>query len=194
MGESQSQPRLVILWALGASIGLHALALLLLDLLLRHPPRDAQISFIAARLEPPADRAATEIRPPPRLLKNTLDPAQTVSRSPAAPHKPEAESGARAAAAERAEPLSEAQLDETLGRLSETLLYPPEAIRQGLEGEVVVVLDLGEDGRILQAAVASSSGYALLDEAAVRAAQHLGSLGPSLANKSILLPVRFRIR
>jgi len=37
------------------------------------------------------------------------------------------------------------------------------------------------------------AGYQILDDAAVRAVLKLGTLGPSSANKSILLPVRFRI-
>ncbi len=46
-------------------------------------------------------------------------------------------------------------------------LYPPEAIRQGLQG--------------------------VLDQAALRAVRQVGSLSPTLAGRSILLPVRFRL-
>jgi periplasmic protein TonB len=196
MRESQSPPSPVFLWALAASIAFHALALLALDLALRHTLREAKVDFIAARLELRAPRGAADIPIPPRVLKNTLDSGQPRPGSPVAPPPPEStgRDGLRAAPPGRAEPLSGEQLDVALGRLSETLLYPPEAVRQGLEGEVVVLLELGEDGRIMQAAVASGSGYALLDEAALRAVQQLGGLGPSLANKAILLPVRFRIR
>jgi periplasmic protein TonB len=92
-----------------------------------------------------------------------------------------------------AEQLSPNELRETLGRLSETMLFPPEALERGLEGEVTLLVQLGENGRILDASVASGSGYQILDDAAVRAVLKLGTLGPSSANKSILLPVRFRI-
>jgi protein TonB len=91
------------------------------------------------------------------------------------------------------EPLPAAQLAETLERLSEVLLYPPEALRLGLEGEVVLLLELGESGRIVEASVASSSGHALLDQAALKAVARLGALSPGSAGKAILLPVRFRI-
>lgn len=93
----------------------------------------------------------------------------------------------------RAERLSPQELNETLTRLSETMLYPSEALRRGLEGEVVIVVELGEGGRILDAGIASGSGHAVLDEAAVRAVRRLGTLGPSTAHRTILLPVRFRI-
>jgi protein TonB len=93
----------------------------------------------------------------------------------------------------RAERLDPEQLRETLGRLSEELLYPADALRRGLEGEVTILVELGEDGRILDASIASGSGHPSLDDAAVRAVKKLGSLGPSSAHKTILLPVRFRI-
>lgn len=92
-----------------------------------------------------------------------------------------------------AEELSPNELRETLGRLSETILFPPEALERGLQGEVTLLVELGEGGRILEASVASGSGHRILDEAAVRAVLKLGTLGPSSANKSIVLPVRFRI-
>jgi protein TonB len=95
--------------------------------------------------------------------------------------------------ARTAERLSPEQLRETLGRLSEELLYPADALRRGLEGEVVILVELGEGGRILDASIASGSGHPTLDDAAVRAVKRLGSLGPASAHKSILLPVRFRI-
>jgi len=72
-------------------------------------------------------------------------------------------------------------------------LYPPEAIKQGLQGETVVLLDVGEGGRIVSALVASSSGHGVLDQAALRAVRQVGSLSPTLAGRSILLPVRFRL-
>ena len=92
-----------------------------------------------------------------------------------------------------AERLSPSELRETLGRLSETMLFPPEALERGLEGEVTVLVQLGEGGRILDASIASGSGHKILDDAAIRAVMKLGTLGPASANKSILLPVRFRI-
>jgi protein TonB len=95
--------------------------------------------------------------------------------------------------APRADRLSPEELRHTLGRLSEELLYPADALRRGLEGEVTILVELGEDGRILDASIASGSGHASLDEAAVRAVKKLGSLGPSTAHRTILLPVRFRI-
>jgi protein TonB len=173
-------------WALVLSLALHAAALTLPALSLPRAQRvpDTVVPSITARLEPRA--------PPPEVLKNTLEPRE--------PERPRAAPKPRAAPAPKAartrpppERLAGEALDRTLGQLSQTLLYPPEAVRRGLEGEVVVMLELDADGRVVAASVASGSGHAILDEAAVAAARRLGALGPSLAGKAILLPVRFRL-
>jgi protein TonB len=93
----------------------------------------------------------------------------------------------------RAERLAPEELRDTMRRLSEEMLYPADALQRGLEGEVVILVEIGEGGRILDASIATGSGHRSLDEAAVRAVRKLGQLGPSTANRSILLPVRFRI-
>ena len=182
-----------LLWALAASLALHAAALLLPALALPRALRvhDAAVTFLTARLEA---RAPAEIAPPPEVLKNTIK-APKPARPRAEPRPPRAASPAVSPPKPRPPPerLSGEVLDRTLGQLSQTLLYPPEAVRRGLEGEVVVMLELDADGRIVAASVASSSGHAILDEAAVRAARQLGALGPALGSKAILLPVRFRL-
>lgn len=177
-------------WALVASLALHAAVLLLpviaLPRALRVP--DTVVTFITARLEPSA------AVPPPEVLKNTIE-APPPDPQRARPKPPRASAPAASPPKPRppAERLAGEALDRTLGRLSETLLYPPEAVRRGLQGEVVVMLELDGEGRIVAASVASGSGHAILDEAALVAARRLGALGPSTAGKAILLPVRFRL-
>lgn len=51
------------------------------------------------------------------------------------------------------------------------LAYPVEAQRTHVQGRVVVFAVIGVDGRVSEARVSESSGNALLDEAALRAAQ-----------------------
>lgn len=78
-------------------------------------------------------------------------------------------------------------------QMTRELLYPPEAIERGLQGEALVLLFLDESGNAIAARLESSSGHALLDDAAVRAARTLRSL-PQGAPREALLPVRFRLR
>jgi TonB family protein len=49
--------------------------------------------------------------------------------------------------------------------------YPPEARRYELEGITTLRFRIGPDGRVLDAAVAKSSGWALLDDASIRTVQ-----------------------
>lgn len=73
------------------------------------------------------------------------------------------------------------------------LFYPEAAIRQGLEGEVLVLLLLDPTGAVIAARIEESSGHALLDDAALRAVRRLRSL-PADAPAESLLPVRFRLQ
>ena len=181
----------MLLWALVASLALHVAALALPALVLPRALRvhDAAVTFITARLEPRTPAEST----PPEVLKNTIEPKPERPRAERRP--PRAASPPTGPPKPRPPPerLSGEVLDRTLGQLSQTLLYPPEAVRRGLEGEVVVMLELDADGRVVAASVASGSGHAILDDAAVRAARQLGALGPALGGKAILLPVRFRL-
>jgi protein TonB len=158
-------------------------------------------------LDPPQAKPLSDpIKPQPRRrVAEKEQPARTPKPKPAAPPEPAPpEQTARAEPLgrgldlripeqRRAERLSPEELRQTLGRLSEELLYPADALRRGLEGEVTILVELGEGGRILDASIASGSGHQSLDDAAVRAVKRLGSLGPASAHKTILLPVRFRI-
>lgn len=83
-------------------------------------------------------------------------------------------------------------LSRAQAALSQHLFYPPQAIALGLEGEVVLLLTLADSGRVVSAAVARSSGHALLDQAALDAAQRIGALPGN--PRQTLFPVSFRLR
>lgn len=76
--------------------------------------------------------------------------------------------------------------------LSEHLFYPPEAVTRGLEGEVVLLLVLANNGQLISAEIARSSGHALLDQAALDAARHIGALPGN--PRQTLFPVNFRLQ
>lgn len=145
----------------------------------------------AERPQPKPEPKPAEVKPPRTETAATSEPRQGLDLR--LPEPLRGGTGLRTPPSAPAEQLSPNELRETLGRLSETILFPPEALERGLEGEVTLLVQLGENGRILDASIASGSGHQILDDAAVRAVLKLGTLGPSSANKSILLPVRFRI-
>jgi protein TonB len=76
--------------------------------------------------------------------------------------------------------------------LSKHLFYPPEAVALGLEGEVILLLTLGENGQLVSAAIARGSGHGMLDQAALDAARHIGALPGN--PRQTLFPVTFRLQ
>ncbi len=82
-------------------------------------------------------------------------------------------------------------LQRTQSALAKHLLYPPEAVERGIEGEVLLLLVLDAGSRISSAEIARSSGHAILDQAALNAARAINALPGN--PRQTLLPVRFRL-
>ena len=175
--------------ALALSILLHAA---LIEGLARLAP--------SALRSPRPDAAALEVRlqDAPQRIEPQVPPA------PVAPRLvlPKESQAHASAALKRLPPVPRDRVPQSLAgeaarsahtQLSRALLYPREAIEQGIEGEATVLLFLDESGNAIAARLESSSGHALLDDAAVRAARSLRAL-PGGAPREALLPVRFRLR
>ena len=82
-------------------------------------------------------------------------------------------------------------------RVTELKQYPPEARMNRWEGRVVVRVVIDEQGRLLDAAVATGSGHALLDHAAldvIRRSCPL-SLPHALGRRQIVLrvPIQYKL-
>ena len=140
-----------------------------------------------ARLQPPLlldDAPQPAVRPAQRALSAPL-PAARAHRTSAAAQAIFAVNSGAALAGEAAR--------QANAQLARELFYPPEAIARGLEGQTLVLLFLDASGNAIAARVEASSGHALLDDAALRAAKTLRTL-PDNAPREALLPVRFRLR
>lgn len=76
--------------------------------------------------------------------------------------------------------------------------YPEHARRQGWEGKVLVRATVGADGRVQSASLAKTSGYGLLDQAALRAVRgwkfRPQTIGGIPAQATIEVPVNFSLR
>lgn len=72
------------------------------------------------------------------------------------------------------------------------LFYPEEAIRLGQQGSALVFMIVDESGAVVAARIEESSGFPVLDAAALRAVRALRSL-PADTPREALLPVRFRL-
>lgn len=153
-----------LLLPLAVSIAFHAAIFALPSLLAVPRP----LPRIEVRLPQPAPAHEDD------LLKNTL-----VGKGGGMPHAADPGWNVRTSA--------EAQRR----RLAEHVFYPPQAVAQGLQGEVRLLLRLDRDGRLLEVRIASSSGYPLLDDAAVAAARAAGVF--SGGAPEMILPVVFRL-
>ena len=163
--------------ALTLSLFLHLLPFLPTDIFAPKKPSTAAI--LQASLRPPPSPVAA---PPLELPPET-------HRSPAPKPAP---------AREKSKPPAPATWTQAVRQQLQKLdaagqFYPPEAIARGLQGEVLVLFVLDENGHVVAARVEQGSGQAILDDAALRAVRSLRSL-PADAPQQGLLPVRFRLR
>jgi protein TonB len=186
--------------AVALSIALHALALSFgLQPLTLRPPKPPP-SELKVHLSEQPKPAAPEA-PAPRL---TLpEPQQNaIATPPMAAAKPRPQPAARLAPQDDTQQrkpdaaiprLSGEAARKAAEQLARDLPYPAEAIERGWQGEALVLLFLDNSGNAIAARLEASSGHAILDDAAVRAARQLRAL-PDSAPREALLPVRFRLR
>jgi periplasmic protein TonB len=178
--------------ALALSLLLHGFLLAACGWLLHEPVRRA----VAA----PEVQLDVTLRLQPRLfLEESTQPAARAPAREKPAREPSVHAGyganaPRTAFAKDSGPaLAGEAARQANAQMARELFYPPEAIARGLEGEVLVLLFLDETGNAIAARLEASSGHALLDDAAVRAARTLRAL-PDSAPREALLPVRFRLR
>lgn len=171
------------------SLLLHAILLGAGGWLLDRQPRDAaelpplEVSLTPPEAPPPALLAPEA--PAPEAVPETAPVAMAPELRPAPPQAP-------AAVAPAAAGTVAAITQAATRQIAQYLFYPPEAIAQGLQGQALVRLYLDEKGDAIAARLERSSGYPLLDDAAVRAAAAVRSM-PEGGAREILLPVRFRL-
>ncbi|HZX30789.1 MAG TPA: energy transducer TonB [Rhodocyclaceae bacterium] len=175
--------------ALALSLLLHALPLLPAFLVPAPPPKRPPPLEARLHIEPPPAALPEQ---PPLMLPAPPKPAKAKAEPRPLPPKPEKAEKPRPAKPSRTDWSSEVKRQlKDLERQGK--FYPAEAIAQGLQGEALVLLVLDEAGNPVAARIETSSGYRILDDAALRAVRSLHSL-PANAPRETLLPVRFKLR
>jgi protein TonB len=144
------------------------------------------VARLNAELRPPPMPQAPDATPPLTLPEPAVPPESRQKQTP--PPKPSAKAGTPAAKTWTQAVREHLKKLDTAGQF-----YPAEAIAQGLEGEVQVLLIIDEAGKVSAARVEQGSGHAILDAAALRAVRSLQSL-PADAPRQVVLPVRFRLK
>ncbi|GHT89629.1 hypothetical protein AGMMS49545_00370 [Betaproteobacteria bacterium] len=148
-------------------------------------PPPQQTPLHARLLEPPPELALHDV-------ELRLDPPEEIAlpQPAAAPQTSPSPRRATAPAPEKA-PL-EKLADAARRQLTQLDYYPLEAIQNRIQGEAFVQIFLDENGHVIAARIEESSGYPILDTAALKAARALRSL-PADGLESFVLPVRFRL-
>ena len=176
------RPSANILLALLVSLLLHAGFLGWPALKTSAAPRPSALQATLMPILPPV--------PAEPLLKNTLAPQHDKPAPPTPASPPPPKTGAHGA---RPAKLDKPKEEAAQRKLAEHLYYPEEAVDQGLEGEVRLLLRLDAAGNILSVDLAAGSGHAILDRAAVAAAKAMGGL-PDAGVRDFILPVIFRLQ
>lgn len=181
-------PRLIPAFAF--SLALHGG--LLFANLRKNPPAPPPRPALQAMLRLPPK---VELPPAESLLKNTLDEAinekPLPEPTPPEPKKIPEKANAPSKPAPKSPPKRE--IEAAQRKLAEHQFYPSAAIDQGLEGEVRLIIQLDADGSVVDVSLAASSGHALLDNAAIRAAYAMGRL-TGASSRQLILPVIFRLQ
>jgi protein TonB len=168
------------------------------------PPRRSK----AATTPPPSAKAPTATSHstpgaiPQRAALQRVDDAPTTDTKPTVAAKSGAASrpqGWPAASSleeqKAAEELNEQSLLAAVRlALARHFHYPRMAMRRGWQGEVILAFHLQADGTIVNARIAQSSGYSVLDRAALKALDEINRIGhPLRGDHAMQLPVIYRL-
>lgn len=183
-GRSGGSPGVRLGLALAASLVLHVAALLPAGRWHKSSPPPPVPQPLLATLQAPA------LVTHPEAAQTAAPEAETPPvEKPVAAAPPIPERGPTPARRATPKLLTGRALDTALAVLAREEFYPRTAIEQGLEGRVVLLLSLSDDGAVTAVAIASTSGYAVLDQAALHAASRIGALPGG--SRQVLLPVEF---
>ena len=146
----------------------------------------AQTPAAEARLEPPLPSPVAAARPMPKKLPPRARPVA----QPSAATEPVPPSARPDTAGDRIKPESEIHNPKPV--------YPLLARQRGQEGETLLLVSVDAAGRVLAVDVARSSGFSLLDDAAVKGVKQW-RFSPAIRNGvavagEVLLPVLFRLQ
>ena len=159
-------------WALAASLAIHLGLILPVEWWL--PRKPVPLPPLAVQL------------PPTELARDLATQPEMLDKPPAA-----VQPAPTLQPVEKPRELKGRALATALAALTREEFYPREAIERGWEGRVVLLLSLDPGGRVTAIEIASPSGHAVLDRAALKAAARIAAIPGG--RRQVLLPVEFRL-
>lgn len=161
--------RLII--ALTLSLVLHG-SLLVSDVFKLAPPLPRPALQASLRRPPESAQPAEPQPAPDSLLKNTIEEKPPREEAP----KPPRPAVKKKAETRGTQPLTRHEIRAVQQKLSEYVFYPEQARAMGIEGTVVLFVELTNDGAVKDVRVVSSSGHPILDNAAIKGFYAIGRL------------------
>lgn len=208
-------PRRVVAWLL-LSLALHLLFLLWPMKMELSPLPWQQLRVVLAEQRGDANTAAHPghkeqaavlphpVHPTPRpaLRRSPAESPPSIAKAIATTPTPSTEAVAKTAAQgtqeialEETQEDGEALIVQLQQAMERHFHYPAMAKRHGWQGEVLLSFRLASDGRIVDAHIARSSGYTMLDRAALASLQQVGAIASRLPlARQLELPVIYRLQ
>jgi len=176
------------------------------------PAAPARTASLSVQLQPsypvhhpksaPEQKQAKTAKPQPEAI-----PKQTHPQAPSAPEPSPGRASKQAAApspATEPTPAADSRIDSAQVESIKVILqkqlahyfrYPLLARRHGWEGEVVLAFRIETDGTIMNAHIAHSSGYGVLDRAALHALGKVKRINQTLRHEQAMqIPVIYRLK
>jgi periplasmic protein TonB len=151
-------------------------------------PADNQLELLASAL---GERRELSVLPPQAALE-PIDPPPDQQ-----PQRPAPGDDTPTASAPSPGRLGNEQPSEPAFDSNPPIVYPPAAVRDGLEGTVLLRIRIGTKGRVIDVELVRSSGSAILDRAAIEGVRSWHGEPARIAGRAIeataLLPVVFRL-
>lgn len=166
--------RLII--AVTLSLVLHG-GLLVADAFKPAAPRPRPALQAILRLPPEPARPAETPPIPDSLLKNTIEEEALQEDAPKPP-PPVAKKKIETpnTSPPTPKPLTQREIRAVQEKLAEYVFYPEHARALGIEGTVELFIELSANGKVEDVRVVSSSGYPILDNAAIKGFYAIGRL------------------
>lgn len=144
------------------------------------PPLPKEAELIPEKPLPPPPKASVQVKPQAQQPAPQIKPTPALSEpAPALPVQPQQAVEPPKAAEPptlpqppRSNPAAESGYQaRARAEIDKQKRYPEEAQQLGMSGTVLVNYTIARDGRLLRAEIAQSSGFKLLDQAALQAVQ-----------------------
>ena len=159
----------------------------------RTPPMRLDLSF-AYNFKPLGNSLNKKEK---EVYKRETEKKKIASKTSSVGKKENTEKKKRYGATDGAEGVDEFYIQENyrniMGRIGNSILYPPIARQNGWEGKVIITFCVDMDGNIIDAVIKQSSGYPILDMSAIKTINSLTGIPKPRMITRVTVPIAYRL-